>query len=271
VTVIADGADEAKKSDCISTGTAAIEVAVIGPRRHAVGDSADFKITIRNVGAVAATNLEVVSKCDEALKPLTEEGPAPLPGGSVLFRIARLEVEGKQTITMVAECVADADNACNFVTVSSGGQVLDSDRACFEILPTIAAPPAAAAPASGLQATIATNKNPAVVGDSVNLIVTVTNTGQQPAQQVSLTVRLPVELVPDEDQIRSPGRFVRQNQEIAFAPIPQLLPNQPTIFMIPASPTGPGQVRVEASVSATGVTAPVPVEPVVINVQPRTP
>ena len=228
LTVTADDAEPATpRQECITTGKVAIEVTVTGPTQRIVGETASFNIAIRNVGDIAANDLEVVSKCDPALKPSeTVKEHDPMADGSVLFRIKRLEVGGKQTIPMVAQCVTDDVNACNLVTVSSGGQMLTSHEACLEILPLRAngATPPAATPASGLQATIVTNKNPALVGDPIELIVTVTNAGEQPAQQVTLIVQLPVELVPDEARIQPQGQFTRRNQEIHFNPLPELRP-----------------------------------------------
>jgi hypothetical protein len=275
VTVTADDAESVTQQDCIATRTPAIELSVSGPRRHIVSETARFSITIRNVGEIAVTNVEVVSKCDPALSPsATEENHQRLPDGSVLFRIDRLEVSGKQSFQMAAQCIAPANNACNRVTVGSGGQVLAAQDACLEILLPesgvgLGNQPAAGEP-SGLQATIVASKNPTIVGDAFNIIVTVTNAGQQPAQQVTLMVQLPVELIPDDAGIQPQGQFTRTNQQILFNTAGQLAPNNEMTAVIPVKPDGPGQVRIQASVSATGLAIPLRIDSPPIEIRSPT-
>jgi len=225
---------------------------------------------------VAATDLEVVSKCDPALNPTetTEAGHERLADGSVVFRIPRLEPAGRQAFRMVAQCVAPANNACNHVTVNSGGQVLASQDACFEILQQLPAgdaglgnQPAAAMAASDLQTTVVTNSNPAIVGAPVEIRVTVTNVGQQVAKQVALFVLLPSELSANEALIQPAGEFTRTGQEIRFRPVAQLSPSQTITAVIPVNPIRPGQVRVQAAVSATGMAAPQRVDSQVMTIQ----
>jgi uncharacterized repeat protein (TIGR01451 family) len=271
VTVTADGAAQARRSACITTRPAAVEVAVTGERLRFVGETAAFNIVVRNVGETAATDLEVVSKTDPALNPTkTEASHDRLADGSVVFRIERLEPGGRQAFRMLAECVAPGNNVCNRVTVTSGGRVMASQDACLEIQPPMqnAAPaPGASPPTSvGLQTTFASTKNPARVGEAAEIYVTVTNRGQQAAQQVTLTVLLPQEMTPDDARIRPAGQFSRVGQEIRFRPVDQLMPNQQMQVIVPVTPNQPGQVRVRAEITAAGLQTPLRIESQVMDV-----
>ncbi len=265
VTVSAEGVTPVTRSACISTQQPTIEVSVTGERLHVIGENASFNIVVRNTGDVAATNLEVVSVCDAGLTPTaTEEGHEPLGGGGILYRIDRLEIGEKRTFRLVAQCTAPGNNVCNHVTVKSGGREIRGADACLEIRPQLPGgaglgnAPAAAAPK--LQVTFAPTPNPARVGEAAQILVTVTNTGQQVERQVALAVLLPAELAPLEAQIQPAGAFIRTGQELRFQAAPELRPNQKLTFTIPVSPTRAGNVAIRAQVAAEGLAAPLGAE-----------
>ena len=138
VTVTAKDASPVSRRACINTQQSTIEVSVTGERLRDVGENASFNIVVRNTGEVAATNLEVIAKCDPGLTPTdTEEGYEALGDGSILYRIARLEIGTRRAIRLVARCDAPGINVCNHVTVKSGGREIRGAEACLEIRPQL--------------------------------------------------------------------------------------------------------------------------------------
>ncbi|MEX0643328.1 MAG: hypothetical protein WD468_11535 [Pirellulales bacterium] len=265
VSVSAQDVAPIKRSACISTQQSTIEVSITGERLHVVGEKAAFNIIVRNTGDVVATNLEVVSTCDPGLTPIaTEEGHEPLGSGGILYRIDRLEVGERKAFRLVAQCTAAGNNVCNHVTVKSGGREIRGADACLEIRPQLPGgaglnnAPAGSAP--NLQVTIASTPNPARVGEAAQILVTVTNTGQQVERQVALAVLLPDELTPVEAQIQPAGTFVRTGQELRFQAAIELPPNHRLTYTIPVNPTHSGNVAIRAQLAAEGLAAPLRAE-----------
>ena len=139
-----------------------------------------------------------------------------------------------------------------------------SCRSC-RAAPALETAPAAA---SNLQVTFSVNKNPAVVGDPAQIIVTVVNNGQQVERQVALSVLLPAELTPIDAQIQPAGTFTRTGQELRFQAVLELPPNQKLTFTIPVNPNRAGDVRVLAQLTAAGLAAPIRAESPVMKILP---
>jgi uncharacterized repeat protein (TIGR01451 family) len=263
VTVSAEGALAVSETACVTTQQPSIEVTVTGERLHVVGEEAKFRIVVRNTGDVAATDLEVVSTCDPGLTPVAteeEEGSESLADGSILNRIDRLEIGERRVFRLVTQCTAPGNNVCNHVTVKSGGREMRGAEACLEIrqqIPGSAGQDVPPAAASNLEITFAPTPNPARVGETAQILVTVSNAGQRVERQVALAVLLPDELTPIEAQIQPAGKFVRNGQELSFQSALELQPNQRLTYTIPVNPTAAGNVAVRAQVVAEGLAAPV--------------
>jgi hypothetical protein len=73
VIVTADGAEAVSKRGCVTARQATVELDVRGHESRTVGQIAEFVAVIRNVGEVAATNIELVARCDEPLEPRRAE------------------------------------------------------------------------------------------------------------------------------------------------------------------------------------------------------
>jgi uncharacterized repeat protein (TIGR01451 family) len=270
VTVSAEGADAVTAIGCVTAQQPSLEVTVTGPRANIVGERATFRAVVTNVGDVAATNIVVVARCDPALNPVeTESGYEFLPDGAIQLRFDRIERGAQQTVTLVAECVAPSNNACTTYTVSADGGVTAADEACIEILPvnTPLGTPGAAAPS--LRITISDNANPARSGQNMTLFVNVTNSGQQVARDVKLSVRLPQELTPVAAQIRPAGEVTIQGQDLNFSVVPELQPAGEKRYVIPVTVGRPGEAQVRAAVIASGLTDFIREESNVIEIIPQ--
>ncbi len=138
VTVTADGADPATQHACVTGVQADLNVSITGPRSRIVGEIAEFNAVIKNVGAIAATHVEVVLRCDAALVPTSAEpGSEAQADGSIMLRIERLEPGEHRQFRMQAQCHGPSNNACTKAFVTADGGVNQAAQACVEILPAL--------------------------------------------------------------------------------------------------------------------------------------
>jgi uncharacterized repeat protein (TIGR01451 family) len=141
VTVTADGADPVSQKGCISAKQGALETKIIGPRSSNVGDTAEFRATIRNVGDVAVTNIEVVIHCDAAFTPtMAERGSQQLADNSFLLKIDSLAPGERRTFGLQGQCRSASNRACAKVMVTADGGVNQADETCVEILAPLNTP-----------------------------------------------------------------------------------------------------------------------------------
>jgi uncharacterized repeat protein (TIGR01451 family) len=273
VTVTADGAEAVSERGCVTARQSTLELDVRGHERRTVGQIAEFIAVIRNVGDVAATNIELVARCDQPLDPQrAERGHERLPDGALVMRIAKMEANERREFRMEALCRTAANSACNRVTVTADGGVTVADDACVEILaPAVAGVPGAEAapPASNLSLTVSASTNPARVGERQVLYVKVQNVGQQIEKQISVRVFLPPEFAADQAQIQPQGEATVLGQEIRFSTIPELLPQAERQYIIPMNVNREGRVKIRAEMAAPSLAAPLVVESSPIDIVPR--
>jgi uncharacterized repeat protein (TIGR01451 family) len=272
-TVSAEAADPVSKRECITARQAVLEVEAPILRQRIVGETAEFRAVVKNVSDVAATNVQIVAKCDPALKLMrAEEGHKSLPDGSLLFEIERLEPGERRSIRMEAQCVAPSNNARTNFTVTADGGVLVRAETGLEILPQLdggARAPGAVAPSnSGLRLTISESKNPARAREKQVVYINVENTGQQTENKVAVRVMLPPELTPDAAQIQPPNDATMLGQEIRFSTIAELRPGEKRQYVVPVTPNRAGQVQIRGQIAATSLATPTTVDSNVIEILP---
>jgi uncharacterized repeat protein (TIGR01451 family) len=147
VTVSAEGVEPISERACVTAREAALEVSVTAPRSRVVGETAQFNVVVKNVGEVAATNVEIVNRYDAALEPSqAPPGHERLPNGDILLRIDRLEAGERRTFSTTAACRTQSNRACNRVEVRTEGAIVAAAEGCVEILPALPAGAGAAPP-----------------------------------------------------------------------------------------------------------------------------
>ena len=135
-TVTADGADPVVQTACVTGRQAALEVTITGPRSRVVGELADFRATVKNVGDVDATNIELVVRIDAAINlTMADAGSQSLANNGVMLKIDRLVPAERRPFTMQGECRNQSNRACALATVTADGGVSQAAEACVEILP----------------------------------------------------------------------------------------------------------------------------------------
>jgi hypothetical protein len=103
----------------------------------------------------------------------------------------------------------------------------------------------------------------------MTLFVNVTNSGQQVARDVKLSVRLPQELTPVAGQIQPAGEVTIQGRDLSFTVVPELQPSGEKRYVIPVTVGRPGDVQVLAAVIASGLSDFVRAQSNVIKIIPQ--
>jgi hypothetical protein len=273
VTVSADGAEAVSARGCVTARQSTLELNVRGHERRNVGEIAEFVAVLRNVGDVAATNIELVARFDEPLEPRrAERGHERLSDGALVMRVAKMEANERREFRMEALCRSAANSACNRVTVTADGGVTLADDACVEILPPAASGgPGAISPpsASNLRLTVTESTNPARVGERQIAYVTVQNVGQDVERQVSVRVLLPPEFAADATQIQPQGEATILGQELRFSAISELQPQAERQYIIPMNVNREGRAEIRAELAAPSLSAPLVAESSPIEILPR--
>jgi hypothetical protein len=276
-TITADGADPVSQRACVTAGQATLTVTTNAPRRQIVGDRAKINAIVKNTGETAATNIEIVARCDAALAPINaEQGHVSLPNGDLLLRVDRLEPGERRVFGVEVECKAPSNNACTRFIVTAAGGVTAAADACMEVLPQLggasAAPGAAAAGPSDLRLSVGTSANPGRVRERHLVNVVVQNVGEQAERNVNVRVLLPQEFaIDDPSQIQPAGEATVLGQEVRFATIAELPTGQTKQYVIPIRPTRAGQVRITAEIAASSLSTPKRVESQVVQINDASP
>jgi uncharacterized repeat protein (TIGR01451 family) len=135
VTVSADGAASfTTQPGCVVGRQAALQVRLDSVRRQVVGQPVEFNISVRNVGDVPATNIEIVQQFAPALQPIAGADQLLAPDGTIRLRIDRLNPNEVRPFPTQARCASPSANACSRVTVTAEGGVSQQTDACLEIV-----------------------------------------------------------------------------------------------------------------------------------------
>jgi uncharacterized repeat protein (TIGR01451 family) len=142
VTVSADTGSPATDRGCVTAlaSKAAIaptlDLSKVAPTRQYVGETAKFKVVIKNSGQVPITHLEVLDQYDPAFNPQRADAGSQTTGtGRLLWRIDRLDVSERREFNVEAACVTPSTRACSRVTVTADDGINLTQEKCVEILP----------------------------------------------------------------------------------------------------------------------------------------
>jgi uncharacterized repeat protein (TIGR01451 family) len=258
-----------------------LEVEVVAPARHFVGELANFRIVVKNTGQVPVTNIVVENEHDPALAPnrATNE--------QLRWNIDRLEVGGRREFEVEYKCLAPTALARSRAFVRADGLALVADEGSLEILtaPTPATPSGpnvrpsdgtSAVAQPSLRLSILEQANPTRVGERMMLTVRLENLTQQPQREITLRVLFPPQLPPDLSLIQSPVRVQMEpptpaGTAIRFDAISELRAQEVRTVAIPVNVTQTGEVYVYARVESPGLAQPLQQSTEKIVIQPRNP
>ena len=245
-----------------------LEILEDSPLHRNIGDLAQFKLSLRNVGEAPLTDIEIKDVYDpELLLPRQVPLGAQIVNGSLLWSIPHLGVGETKTFDVECECVQVSAKACRTITVSANtgtnsGVITQSAISCTEIrprpldvippvtpLPEGNVMPGVNPPAPGedvapnadinrpLRMEVLLLGKTVRVGSRATLQLTIHNPTNVDDKEVRLRLVFPAELLPDVTAIQTDAnvaaQFTANNGQLLFEVIRELRANERLTFLIP--------------------------------------
>lgn len=256
-----------------------LNVILLGPDRHTVGEVATFRVRVENAGDIPAQNVMTKVIADAELKPVGTDPNAPYDQaefqrtGSLVWRSTTIAPRGNVSYEFAFQTTAPTPQACTQVEVLADGlQRAAFAQKCIEIRQqlggTDALPPAPplggsitqppATTESGLVMSVTETKANARVGERFLLYVRVLNTTQMTQQNVQLKVLVPPVLLGDWQQVQSAQPTHTESwghlgTTLFVNTIPELAPGASYQVTIPVDATQQGTGTIYVGTSSAGL------------------
>ena len=259
----------AKGTGCVNAvqpepqGRPNFEVVKDGPRLVNEGDTARFRIVIRNTGDVPLNNLLVVDEYDRSFSPQPQGNEHEIVNGNIQWRINRMGVGATKTYEVPCTCLRAANNACGIVKVTDDSGLMRVDNHCLEIAPgrgaTNVVPGGPAAGESTLRLAISPFNDTVRAGTRMTVPFYVENTAATPEQQVQLRIQFPPEFTPDLNEAKNSAglRPTFDGNVVTYPPIAELRNGERLEFVIPMNVNQSGVVNITAELRSRRVTTPI--------------
>ena len=260
----------AKATGCVNAvqpepqGYADFELSHEGPRQVSVGDTAYFKITIRNTGDVPLTNLQVVADYKDPLRPVLQGTGFEFVNESIYTRIDRMDVGASKTFEIPCSCLRESPRVSPLVTVTDSSGIRRTEQHEFEITPrqgdsnVVPGAEAGRGQTLGLRIEPASDTVRAQASTSIRFYVE--NKAQVPQSQMLLRIQFPPEMTPDLTQQQNTVGLrasLDANNIVTYDRLAELGAGERLEFLIPTRANQSGVGTIVAEVSSVGVTSPV--------------
>ena len=264
----------------------ALELDMTGPTTVKAGETAEFRIKLRNTGDVPLTNLRVVDRYAVGLEPteategfaVDKEGfPIDQQGNRdrvLVWRIPKLAPGATQVFRVVCRCTT-ATRVCNSATVQCDQRPPLADEMCLQILPTEQPTTAKQTPTrpsapnheanlAGTQSSqphielaINTFRDNAQVGKQLRYQIEVTNASDKPDRNVQLIIQFPEGVRPARFGTVAPAQYHTSPGKLIFAPIKELRAGEKLTYDVLFDAMRPGKFRLDLKVSSSTLAAPI--------------
>ncbi|HLA83974.1 MAG TPA: hypothetical protein VJL29_04195, partial [Thermoguttaceae bacterium] len=232
-------------------GRPAITVEKTGPVEADVGQTAEFRIVVRNTGDVPLTDVKVVDSYDPALHPFMADAGNVVRDNALVWNIGPMPIGAKSQFTIQCRCERAAAETVNRVTVTSAEVAEVADDAPVVVqapretqLPT----QPDGAMGSGLAMSVDDLADNVDIGRTVNYEITIENKSAVIEEELVLEVDLPPGMKPLDASIRGPqgvGHAI-DSQVIRFEPVGALRPGAQIRYELAMQAVTPGQTTLHA-------------------------
>jgi len=162
-----------------------LAVNLSSPVRRYVGKVIDQTLVVFNHGRAPATEVELIHKLPEELKVEMASGEGQVAGNEVKWALGTIPPEGSRTVTVQARGTTVAPEVIAQASVKAKEGVTATTSATMEIHGS-----------SGIMLKVFDLADPVPVGNELDYLVQVTNTGTVPALDLRLRIDCPEEIQP---------------------------------------------------------------------------
>lgn len=186
-------AEKLSAQDCVATTILApsLRVTMAGPPQANIGEAATFQVQVTNGGSLPLAGLVIVDRYDAGLKHASES--PKVPKGTIERTLGDLAPGETKTINVTFN-VVEAGQQCNSLEVQGSAGVLGSAKACL----TAVEPGAAAAAGESQLSVKKTGPQTQVEGGMAEFTIDITNNGQSPVTNITVTDHVDPALEPKE-------------------------------------------------------------------------
>jgi uncharacterized repeat protein (TIGR01451 family) len=240
VTATAEGNLQDTAERTIVVRQASISLDIKGPKVRYVNRPAEWTIEAANTGEVAIPHVVLRTELPTELAVVSASDGAQSAERGVVWNLGTMQPKEQRAVKLVTNPTRLAERAAPVATVSGGAGVQAQARAELEIrgLPALATQ-------------IEKLGDPVAVGGRITYRVTVINTGSLPANDVTVEVTLPRELL--VVSANGPGQPRVAGQQVMFPEVSGVPPRQAVRYVIQAEALEPGDLRVEVKVNSAGL------------------
>jgi len=252
--VTADAGLRATTQACVEISEPArpkLSVKKTGPDSRQAGETAVFRIEIKNTGNTPISGLRVADNYDESLDPIRATPGFAFEADDLVWQIDSLAPGRTATLQVECRCLTPNQRACNRVHVAAEDGTRASGEACLEIL---------ASDKPVLSVTVSDLSDPIEAGKALVYVVRVTNHGPSQATRLQLVGTAPAGMRPLETGTRGPSRFDIQGQTVRFRPIDQLPPGSSLTYELRVSADRPGEMTFRVELDSVDLERPVTAE-----------
>ena len=240
--VTACNADEVSCESCVDVCKYCCEVVKVGPKEVKIGQNADYKITVTNIGDKPITEVIVTDEAPNGTSIVSANG-ANIGGNRAVWRIDSIKA-GDHVDLPITLTTCTPGYYCNRVHAHTAQNTCCSGEWCTRWKGTPA-----------INICIVDLEDPICVGEMTTYRVTVVNQGSEPDRNVRLTVRFPDEISPVSAMGASPGQV--SGQTVTFNPLPMLNARQTVEYRIDGRAKRSGDARVKVEVMSDSITTPI--------------
>jgi uncharacterized repeat protein (TIGR01451 family) len=240
--VTACNADEVSCESCVDVCRYCCEVTKEGPKEVRIGQNADYKITVTNVGDRPITQVVVTDDAPNGTSIVSANG-ATISGNRAVWNIESIEPSDSVNVPLVLTTCTPGFY-CNKVNVHTAQNTCCAAEASTRWRGTPA-----------LNVCIVDMEDPICVGEMTSYRITVVNQGSEPDRNVRVTVRFPAEIAPVSAMGASPGQVA--GQTVTFAPLAMLNPRQTVEYRIDGRAKSQGDARVKVELVADSISTPI--------------
>ena len=215
-----------------------LQVSKVGPQEQFIGKSADYTITVSNIGDTKLSNVTVTDSAPAATRIIAAPGAA-ISDTQAAWRLTELGPGEKKTFNITLT-TATAGTHANSVVAAAGGLTANAQAATIW------------RGVGGMLVEAVDDPDPILVGGTTTYTVRITNQGSGDLLNINTIGSFPKELTP----VAAQGGTV-DGQTVRFQTVARLTSKQSVEFKVTARGANEGDGRVKFTFTEDSLTAPV--------------